>query len=117
MSSVRKLAYAMSMSLVLVSHSVAEPPLSVTRLGSLTAGPLRGEDLRIAEIHAFDALGRRIYVVNPMAGRLDVVDARDPRALVAAPSVDLVAHVGLPSASSVPCCRVPSRTAWRSRDA
>lgn len=55
-------------------------PLALAPLGSIKAGPLRSEDPRIAEINAFDAAGKRIFVVNPLDSRLDVIDISNPAA-------------------------------------
>lgn len=65
-------------------------PVSLTVLGTQKTGPFRTEDPRVAEINAFDADGRRIYVVNPRDGRLDIIDASDPSALQPAGSLDIV---------------------------
>ncbi len=65
-------------------------PLTLTPLGTATTGPFRSEDPRVAEINAFDAHGRRIYVVNPLEARLDVIDVADPASPSAAASVLLV---------------------------
>jgi hypothetical protein len=63
----------------------------MTPLGTVRTGVLRAEDPRIAEINAYDALARRIYVVNPMAGKLDVINMKDPAAPEQVESVDIVA--------------------------
>jgi DNA-binding beta-propeller fold protein YncE len=63
-----------------------EPPLpvSLTPLSTLKTGAFRADDPRVAEINAFDPGGRRIYVVNPLNGRIDIIDAANPAALVPA---------------------------------
>ena len=50
-----------------IASLTATPPITMTPLGTVKSGPLRGEDPRIAEINAYDVLGRRIYVVNPFS--------------------------------------------------
>ncbi len=70
--------------------SALPAPLTLTPLGTLATGPFRSEDPRVAEINAFDAHGRRIYVVNPLEARLDVIDVADPASPSAAASVLLV---------------------------
>jgi DNA-binding beta-propeller fold protein YncE len=78
------------------------PALSLSVLGSLKSGPMRGEDPRIAEINAFDPAGQRIYVVNPMAGRLDVIDAANPAALAPAAPVDIAGACAAALGSACP---------------
>jgi DNA-binding beta-propeller fold protein YncE len=51
----------------------------------------RSADPRVAEINAYDAAGRRIFVVNPLAGVLDILDASNPAAPAAIGQVDMVA--------------------------
>ena len=53
----------------------------------------RDDDPRIAEINAYDAIGRRVYVVNPLDGRLDVIDVSTPRTPTPAPPVDICGGV------------------------
>jgi DNA-binding beta-propeller fold protein YncE len=67
--------------------------VSLTPLSSLKTGAFRTDDPRIAEINAFDPAGQRIYVVNPLTGRLDVIDAGNPASLAPATpsSVNIVA--------------------------
>jgi DNA-binding beta-propeller fold protein YncE len=81
----------------------ATHPITMAPLGTVKSGPLRGEDPRIAEINAYDPFGKRIYVVNPFDGRLDVIDARNPGAPAPAAPVDLV---GSCSAAMGPSCPV-----------
>jgi DNA-binding beta-propeller fold protein YncE len=66
------------------------PTLTLTTLGSVKSGLVRAEDPRVAEINAFDPVSRRIYVVNPLEGRLDVIDASNPLAPGAALPLDIV---------------------------
>ena len=87
----KRVAIALFLSIVTLAMAPAETGLSLTPLGTVRSGPIRGEDPRIAEINAYDALGRRIYVVNPLDGRLDVIDAADPGAPSQAASVNIVA--------------------------
>jgi hypothetical protein len=63
-----------------------EPPLpvSLTPLSTLKTGVFRADDPRVAEINTFDPGGRRIYVVTPLNGRIDIIDAANPAALVPA---------------------------------
>jgi 2',3'-cyclic-nucleotide 2'-phosphodiesterase/3'-nucleotidase/5'-nucleotidase len=69
----------------------AAPPLTLTPLGTLKTGNFRSEDPRVAEINAFDPAARRIYVVNPQAGVVDVIDATNPSLLLPLPPVNIVA--------------------------
>ena len=69
----------------------ATTPISMTPLGTVKSGPLTGADPRIAEINAYDVWGRRIYVVNPTSGMLDVIDADDPAAPIPDLPVNIVA--------------------------
>lgn len=85
------LAIALAASLGVVTLVPASPPLSLTPLGSVKTGPFRGEDPRAAEINAFDPRSHRVYVVNPLEGRLDVIDASDPDVPTPAVPVDIVA--------------------------
>lgn len=82
-------------SIVAFNKPGPEPPaaVSLSVLSSVKSGPMRGDDPRIAEINAFDPIGRRVYVVNPLSGQLDVLDASDPAAMTPAtpPSLDIVA--------------------------
>lgn len=66
-------------------------PLSLTPVGTVKTGPFRSADPRVAEINAFDPSGKRIYVVNPLSTRLDVINAPDPTAPVQAAAVDIIA--------------------------
>jgi DNA-binding beta-propeller fold protein YncE len=68
-------------------------PVSLTVLSTLKTGVVRGDDPRVAEINAFDAVGRRIYVVNPLNSRVDIIDASSPAALTQAVpgSIDIAA--------------------------
>jgi DNA-binding beta-propeller fold protein YncE len=69
----------------------AAPPLTLTPLGTLKTGIFRSEDPRVSEINAFDPAAQRIYVVNPQAGVVDVIDAANPSLLLPLPSVDVMA--------------------------
>jgi DNA-binding beta-propeller fold protein YncE len=57
------------------ASSAAAQSLSLTALGTVKSGPFRADDPRVAEINAYDATARRIYVVNPLMGRIDTIDA------------------------------------------
>ena len=70
----------------LPSDTTAQP-LSLTSLGTVKSGPFRADDPRAAEINAYDASARRIYVVNPLMGRVDTIDASDAALPVAGPSL------------------------------
>jgi 2',3'-cyclic-nucleotide 2'-phosphodiesterase/3'-nucleotidase/5'-nucleotidase len=63
---------------VAIVPGVATQTLSLTPLGTIKSGPFRADDPRVAEINAYDAAARRIYVVNPFEGRVDILDASDP---------------------------------------
>jgi hypothetical protein len=94
--------------LLTVPATLAQTPLTLTPLGSVRTGPIRGEDPRIAEINAYDAAGQCIYVVNPLAGHLDVIDASNPAAPVAADSVR--PRRRLPARARI---GLPARAGWR----
>jgi DNA-binding beta-propeller fold protein YncE len=89
----KKLALAVTATLAVASAATAAAAVSLTPLGSVKTGAYRSADPRVAEINAFDAAGQRIYVVNPLNSRLDVIDASTPTALVqaAGASIDIVA--------------------------
>jgi hypothetical protein len=70
--------------------SPAPAPPSLAPIGTIKSGPMRTDDPRIAEINAYDAIGRRAFVVNPFAGQLDTIDLADPSMPVAAAPVLLV---------------------------
>ena len=82
---------ALALTLAAIPIVPAGAQLFMTPIGTVKTGVMRGEDPRIAEINAYDAGGRRIYIVNPQAGRLDVIDAANPAAPVPTPSLDIVA--------------------------
>jgi DNA-binding beta-propeller fold protein YncE len=86
----KQLVIAFAASVAAASALTASAPLSMAPIGTLKTGPQRGEDPRIAEINAYDALGRRVYVVNPRDSRLDVLDVSNPAAPTAAAPVDIV---------------------------
>lgn len=65
--------------------------ISMQPVGTLKTGPFRSADPRVAEINAFDPAGKRIYVVNPLDSRLDVIDAANPSAPAQTGSVDIFA--------------------------
>src|SRR5262245_60485913 len=100
----KQFALALAMGLVTVSGAPAAPPLSLTPIGSLKTGAFRDADPREAEINAYDAVGKRIYVVNPRFGRLDVVDITDPT-LPTSPAPVLLFDVC--QAALGPSCPVP----------
>lgn len=95
-------AIALSLSAVTMAMAPAQSSLSLNLLGTVKSGPIRGEDPRIAEINAYDPLGRRIYVVNPLDGRLDVIDATDPASPSQAASVNIVADCQAALAAACP---------------
>lgn len=88
-----------------VSKPGPEPPVpvSLTPLSSLKTGAFRADDPRVAEINAFDAAGRRIYVVNPLDGRLDVIDASSPAALIPATPASLDVVLACQAAMGLDC--------------
>jgi len=61
----------------------AQPTLSLSPLGTVKSGVFRAEDPRVAEINAYDVKGQRLFVVNPFASRVDIIDAADPSSPVA----------------------------------
>ncbi|MCU0976519.1 MAG: choice-of-anchor I family protein [Steroidobacteraceae bacterium] len=68
--------------------------LTLKPIGTVKTGPFRDEDPRAAEINAFDSVGKRIFVVNPLASGLDVIDASIPTAPkvdATVPFIDIVA--------------------------
>jgi hypothetical protein len=75
---VRKLLFAVVAVFAAVSTAPAVPPLTMTVIGSLQIGGVRDADPRIAAINAYDPSGKRVYVVNPEAGVLDVIDITAP---------------------------------------
>jgi hypothetical protein len=87
---IKKLALAVALTAGIVPSAPASSSVSLTVLGTVKTGPLRGEDPRIAEINAYDPDARRVYVVNPQSGALDVIDAANPASPVHAGAVDLV---------------------------
>jgi hypothetical protein len=107
---VKKLVIAMTAVLAAVSTAPAVPTLTLTPLGTLQTGGLRDEDPRIAEINAYDPAGRRIYIVNPEAGVLDVIDISTPGNPVKSPSVDIVAACDLALGSAH--CPVEPPSGW-----
>ena len=98
----KNLAIALIVSSGLLLAAPSHPTLSLTVLGSVRSGAIRGEDPRTAEINAYDAAGRRIYVVNPFDGRLDVIDATDPTSPAPAAPVNIVADCQAALGSACP---------------
>jgi hypothetical protein len=86
-----RIAAVLTLVTLLSVPAPAAPPLSISRLGTVATGGFVDGDPRIAEINAFDADGKRIFIVNPFDSRLDIVDASNPAALLPAGSVDLLA--------------------------
>jgi len=76
--------------LVFAMVGTAPAQVSLTPLGTVKTGLFRDADPRMAEINAYDATGKRIYVVNPTDGVLDVIDAANPSAPVDVGSVFIV---------------------------
>jgi DNA-binding beta-propeller fold protein YncE len=73
---IKKLVLA---SLVMFGMAGTAPAqISLTPVGTVRTGLFRDADPRMAEINAYDAAGKRIYVVNPADGVLDVIDATNP---------------------------------------
>jgi DNA-binding beta-propeller fold protein YncE len=82
---------ALALVLSLAALPAAAQSLTLTALGSVKTGPFRGDDPRVAEINAYDAVAQRLYVVNPFSSRVDVIDASNVNApSAAAPLVPLV---------------------------
>jgi hypothetical protein len=99
-------AIAGASTLVAGGGPAAPPPtLTLTPIGTVRTGLVRAEDPRVAEINAFDEVSRRIYIVNPQEGRLDVLDARDPLAPVATTPVDIVSACTAALGSACPVLR------------
>src|SRR5688572_32149264 len=98
----KKVAIALFLSIVTLAMAPAESSLSLHPLGTVKSGPIRTEDPRIAEVNAFDPLGQRIYVVNPLDGRLDVIDATDPGSPSQAAPVNIVADCQAALAAACP---------------
>jgi 2',3'-cyclic-nucleotide 2'-phosphodiesterase/3'-nucleotidase/5'-nucleotidase len=98
----KKIAIALFLSIVTLAMAPAESSLSLRPLGTVKSGPIRTEDPRIAEVNAYDPLGRRIYVVNPLDGRLDVIDATDPGSPSQAAPVNIVADCQAALAAACP---------------
>ncbi len=89
MNSITKLTTALAGAFALLAAAPASAQISLTPLGTLKTGLIRGEDPRIAEINAYDAIGRRVYVVNPLDGALSVIDVSDPQVPVQQTPVDI----------------------------
>jgi len=89
----KQIAIAVAAMFASISAATAAPTLSLVPLGTVKTGPFLDEDPRAAEINAFDAVGKRIFVVNPRASGLDVIDASDPAdpKIDAVPFIDVVA--------------------------
>ena len=87
----KRLVIALAAVLAAESTTPALPPLTMAVLGSLQTGGLRNAEPRIAEINAYDPSGKRVYIVNPETGVLDVIDITAPTSPVKAPSLDIVA--------------------------
>lgn len=85
----KRLVITLTLVLGAVATLPASLPLSLAPIGTLKTGPFRADDPRVAEINAYDAFGRRTYVVNPLDGRLDVIDMRTPSAPASAPAVNI----------------------------
>lgn len=95
-------AIAALVSIGTIASLTATTPMTMAPLGTVKSGPSRGEDPRIAEINAYDVLGKRIYVVNPFAGTLDVIDASRPAAPAPAAPVDIVGSCQAAMGASCP---------------
>ena len=86
----KKITIAVATTLATALTATAAQALTLTAISTVKTGPFTSEDPRVAEINAYDPAGQRIYVVNPAAGSLDVIDASVPSAPVAAGQVDIV---------------------------
>ena len=89
MNSITTITMALAGAFALVSAAPASAQISLTPIGTVKTGLIRGEDPRIAEINVYDAIGRRVYVVNPLDGTLSVIDVSDPALPVQANAVDI----------------------------
>ena len=87
----KQLAIAALVSIGTIASLTATAPITMAPLGTVDTGDFRDADPRMAEINAYDVLARRIYVVNPSSGMLDVIDASDPSSPTQSASVDIVA--------------------------
>jgi DNA-binding beta-propeller fold protein YncE len=90
----KQFTIAVAATLAGISAATAAPTLSLVPLGTVKTGPFVAEDPRAAEINAFDPAGNRLYVVNPLLSRLDVIDASnptDPDVDATTPFVDILA--------------------------
>jgi hypothetical protein len=76
----KQIALAIAATLAAVAVATPAHALNLTPIGTVKTGGLRSEDPRIAEINAFDPTGKRVFVVNPLRGVLDVIDASVPDA-------------------------------------
>lgn len=74
----------------------ADGSLTITRLSTFQTGYFNQGG---SEIPAYDALSRRVFVVNAGAGTVDSIDLRDPSAPTLLRAIDLVAACGLPAGS------------------
>ena len=81
MNVMTKLALALAAAFALVSTVPASEPFSMAPIGTLKTGLLRADDPRIAEINAYDASGRRIYVVTDSFGSVSDAQGRRTEAL------------------------------------
>jgi 2',3'-cyclic-nucleotide 2'-phosphodiesterase / 3'-nucleotidase / 5'-nucleotidase len=84
----KKLVVASLLMLAMVGTAPAQ--VSLIPLGTVKTGLFRDADPRMAEINAYDAAAKRIYVVNPTDGVLDVIDATNPSTPVDVGSVFIV---------------------------
>jgi len=80
----KQIALAVAATLATATAATAANALTLTPIGTVKTGPFLTGDPRAAEINAFDSVGKRIFVVNPLASGLDVIDASNP----AAPRID-----------------------------
>ena len=90
----KQIALAVAATLATATAATAANALTLTPVGTVKTGPFLAEDPRAAEINAFDSAGKRIFVVNPLASGLDVIDASnpaDPKIDATVPFIDVVA--------------------------
>jgi hypothetical protein len=90
----KQIALVAAATLSTLSAATAAPTLTLSPIGTVKTGPFLMEDPRAAEINAFDPVGKRIFVVNPLASGLNVIDASnpaDPKVDAVVPFIDLVA--------------------------
>jgi hypothetical protein len=77
--------------------ALADQPLTLTRLSTFGTGFF---DQGGSEIPAYDALSRRVFVVNAGAGTVDAIDLRRPAEPTLVRAIDIATECGLPAGSA-----------------